>query len=139
MMKTRLLLLFVGLLSLMSLTSCSDDDDNPFVGKWQFVSIEDMETIKMKAPELIDNLYKPLIFYSNGRTGYGKTKYSYDDRFLYFYMPSYNGTETYEYSFADDNNTLILTLKRIDSGDLDFVFQSSYLLLAKKSVYTRVK
>ena len=53
MMKTRLLLLFVGLLSLMSLTSCSDNnDDNPFVGKWQFVSIEDIESLEQKVTSI---------------------------------------------------------------------------------------
>lgn len=150
MMKTRLLLLFVGLLSLMSLTSCSDnDDDNPFVGKWQFVSIEDIESLQMGSPKYADYLIEnfknsPLTFRSNGRLTYGDSKasYCYNDQHVYFlYSAFYDTRETYEYSFSDDNNTLYLKMMKMENNRDDFISVSdhSYLLLGKTQVYTRVK
>ena len=148
MMKTKLLLLFVGLLSLMSLTSCSDNDDNPFVGKWQFVSIEDIESLQMGSPKYADYLIEnfknsPLTFRSNGRLTYGDNKgsYSYNDQHVYFLYSAYDTRITYEYYFSDDNNTLYLKMMKMENNRDDFISVSdhSYLLLGKTQVYTRVK
>ena len=134
-------------LLVQGMTSCSsdDDDDSPFLGKWQLVSIEaasydesgftdDMTITDCRSEN------KFITFLSNGRMDFElKTKYSYNDQFLYYYYPSTHGTNTYEYSFGDDNNTLRLKLKKVDSGDIRYIYDSAYDLLGKTQVYKKVE
>ena len=138
-MKTKLLLLFVGIFSLMTLTSCSDDEDNnPFVGKWHMVSCEENGVVK-------DQRNNPSCrtFLSNGHiksnSNYTVT-YCYDDQYLYVH---YNGPKTYEvvysYSFSDKNNTLKVKYVKIDLwGGYNSVF-SSYVDVGRTEVYNRIK
>lgn len=132
MKKTRiLLLLFVGLFSLASLTSCSsDDDDNLFVGKWQVMRIEYLK-LKWAGTSMIveDTIVKDyssdnkvFTFRSNGRLDgfwdWEHTTYSYNDQRIYVHDTDDNMENTYEYSFSDDKKTLRLKLMKYNSVDV---------------------
>ena len=142
MMKSRFLFL-VALFSLMAVISCSDDDDDsPFLGKWQLMSIEavsyneDGSTDTTITDCRSENKF--ITFLSNGRMDFEvKTKYSYNDHYMFYYYPSTHATDTYEYSFGNGNNTLKLKLKKKDTGDIIYIMDSS--LYGKTQVYRRVK
>jgi hypothetical protein len=137
-MKTKLLLLFVGIISLMTLTSCSDDEDNnPFVGKWHMVSFEQNGVVR--------NNYNPSCktFLSNGHiksnSNYTIT-YCYDGQYLYVH---YNGPKTYEvvysYYFSDKNNTLKVKYVKIDLWGGYSSIASTYVDVGRTEVYNRIK
>jgi len=140
MMKTKLFLFLVGLLSLTMLTSCSEDEDNnPFVGKWQLVNIEDGEIVIDPGTVKVNQF---IYFQKNGNLKYGdgKATYRYDGQNLVFHFSSYNGSKNYSYSFSDDNNTLILILIKQDMGNLMIdTGVSSLSLVGKIQIFKRIE
>jgi len=130
-MKTKLLLFFVGIFSLMMLTSCSDDEDNsPFVGKWRLVSVEYGDTIKDCRSQGAFITFLP-----NGHinSSNSESTYCYDDRNLYIHYPH---QIEYIHNYSISNNTLRLKLIKVYSED-----NNNYLVhpiyLGKTRVYRR--
>ena len=142
-MKSRLLFLLLGLFPFIALTSCSDDDDNnsvvvsddnPFVGKWQLMSVFD-ENGKTDCSN--DSIFKT--FLSDGRIGsLQNATYCYVRPILFIYFPAYDGQDTYLYSF-EGKKKLMLKLLDINSGSLDFVHNPRLKKLGKTDVYKRVE
>ena len=143
-MKSRLLILLLGLFPFMALTSCSDDDDNnsvvvsddnPFVGKWQLMSVFD-ENGKTDCSN--DSIFKT--FLSDGRIGsLQNATYRYVRPILFIYFPAYDGQDTYLYSF-EGKNKLMLKLLDINEGSLQAVDRDpKYKKLGKTDVYKRVE
>lgn len=111
------LLLSVGLFSACS----SDDDGNPFIGKWKLMMIEDGDSITICSG---DN--KIIAFYFSGYLeGFEqKATYNYDDQFLYYNF-SIGSKLTFNYSF-DENHILRIKLIKInDAENYKFFFAPS--------------
>ena len=146
MIKSKLLFLLLGLFPFMALTSCSDDDDdnnsvvvsddNPFVGKWQLMSVFD-ENGKTIEDCSNDSIF--LTFLSDGHIGsLERATYRYERPILFIYFPAYDGQDTYLYSF-EGKKKLMLKLLHINSGSLDAVYDPKYKKLGKTDVYKRVE
>ena len=145
MMKSRLLFLLLGLFPFIALTSCSDDDDdnnsvvvsddNPFVGKWQLMSVFD-ENGKTDCSN--DSIFKT--FLSDGRIGsLQNATYRYVRPILFIYFPAYDGQDTYLYSF-EGKKKLMLKLLDINEGSREAVAPDpKYEKLGKTDVYKRVE
>ena len=126
-----LLVLLVGII-LLAFAACSNsDDENPFVGKWKLMIIEDGDSVIDRSS---DN--QIMIYHYNGYLeGFEqKATYNYDDQFLYYHFSS-GGKSTYSYSF-EDSHTLRIKLLKIDGGDnYEYYHEPLDPLTGKTQVY----
>lgn len=126
---------FLLLLLLTCSVACSDDEEdsgNPFVGRWEIVSIEDENT----ATDYTGNI-KIICFYPEGRISYTYTyysdgdenrsemsdsifdlSYSYTDKELLVYHDYEKRTDTFSYSFSNHNKTLRVSCIKIGHGTI---------------------
>ncbi len=157
MMKEKLYYLFTFLFLLTMdsvITSCSSDDDNPFIGRWEIVGIEEEKGIT-------DYPYgnQTVSFYSNGIYAYTpnvveyagdslfswkssgfvrKIKYSFNEQELYLYYDFEDKTDTYSYSFSDDNMTLRIICTKRGVGAIGCSSVLPDLLIGKTQVLKRL-
>lgn len=122
------------LLSFLILVGCNNDD-NPFLGKWQVVSIIDGEVITD-----CSNENRIRAFSLDGRLGgfEQKVTYSFNEQNL-FYRFNSGIIHTYIYSFSDDNQTLRIELVHIkNEGDIMYFHLPDFQMIGKTQVYKRI-
>lgn len=143
------LLLLLGILS-----ACSSDKDNPFVGKWQMVSIGDGDIIK----DYPDN-NNIISFYTDGRYAFTpyyvyvdgvvneihdsseslyKMNYTFTEQELYINYEYDHRTDTYSFTFSDDYQILWVTKTKRGHGTIDYIWEPDDPFIGKTLLLKRI-
>lgn len=156
MMKKKQVLMMSMLLWLGMFIACSSDEgntDNPFVGLWEIIGIEDEGVLSD-----YNNENQTVIFYSDGRFAYTpyivsyggvndtydssellfKMSYSKTEQELYIYNNSDHRTDIYNYSFSNNYKTLRVIKTKSEGGSNDYLVAPPDSLKGKTLLLKRV-